>query len=395
MTYTLLFDLDDTLLETNMDAFIPAYSKALAEALAEQVSPELMIPALMGGTRAMMANVDPALTLREVFDAYFYPKLNADRVNLQALIDRFYEEVFPSLASLTKPIPEAVDLVDWAFAEGHRVAIATNPFFPLRAIQHRLRWAGLPPEKYPFALISSYEAFHFTKEMVAYYPEVLAQLGWPDDPFVMIGDDVDREVKPTQAAGFPVFHVRKAGESASGIAGIPQGPLSSIRDWLVTADPSKLRLSVKTPQALISCLRSTPAALATLTSGLKAKAWSRKSKPGEWCPTEIVCLLRDVEQEVILPGVRKVLVEDNPFVPGEETDHWVEERRYAEQDGRQALTDFVAARKEVIALLANLPSEWSLHIRHAAYGSITLLEWIGFVAERDRARVQHVWKTIH
>jgi FMN phosphatase YigB (HAD superfamily) len=395
MTYTLLLDLDDTLLDTNMDAFIPAYSKALAGALAEQVSPELMIPALMGGTRAMMANVDPALTLREVFDAYFYPKLNADRVNLQALIDRFYEEVFPSLASLTKPIPEAVDLVDWAFAQGYRVAIATNPFFPLRAIQHRLRWAGLPPEKYPFALISSYEAFHFTKEMVAYYPEVLAQLGWPDDPFVMIGDDVDREVKPTQAAGFPVFHVRKPGDVASGIADIPQGPLSSIRDWLASADPSKLRLSDKTPQALIACLRSTPAALATMISSLGVEIWSRQPEPGEWRLTEIVCLLRDVEQEVILPSVRKVLAEDNPFVPGEETDHWVEERRYAEQDGRQALTDFVTARKEVITLLANLQSEWSLRIRHAAYGSITLLEWIGFVAERDRARVQHVWKTIH
>jgi len=395
MTYTLLFDLDDTLLDTNMDAFIPAYSKALSGALAEQVSPELMIPALMGGTRAMMANTDPSLTLREVFDAHFYPKLNADRVTLQALIDRFYEEVFPSLASLTKPMPGAVDLVEWAFAQGHRVAIATNPFFPLRAIQHRLRWAGLPPDKYPFALVSSYEAFHFTKETVAYYPEVMAQLGWPEDPVVMIGDDVEREVKPTQAAGFPVFLVRKPGDAASGIADIPQGPISSIRDWLASADPSMLCLSFQTPQALLACLRSTPAALATLTSGLGAEVWSRQPRPGERCLTEIVCLLRDVEREVILPRVRKVLAEDNPFMPGEETGHWVEERRYAEQDGRQALMDFITARKEVISLLANLGSEWSLRTRHATCGPITLQELIGFVAGQDRAHVQQVWKMIH
>ena len=105
------------------------------------------------------------------------------------------------------------------------MVIATNPLFPLKAIQHRLRWAGLPPEKYPFALVTSYETFHFTKETVAYYPEMLAQLGWPDDPVVMVGDDIEREVKPTRAAGLPVFWVRKPGEVSAEPAGVPQGPL--------------------------------------------------------------------------------------------------------------------------------------------------------------------------
>jgi FMN phosphatase YigB (HAD superfamily) len=126
--------------------------------------------------------------------------LNMDRDDLQPRIDRFYDEEFPKLGSLTSLIPEAVRLVKWAFEQGHRVVIATNPLFPLKAIQHRMRWAGLPPEKYPFALVTSYEIMHFTKETVAYYPEVLAQLGWPDDPAVMVGDDVEREVKPTRAA---------------------------------------------------------------------------------------------------------------------------------------------------------------------------------------------------
>jgi FMN phosphatase YigB (HAD superfamily) len=225
MPLTLLLDLDDTLLETNMDVFIPAYFQALSRALAEKVAPEVMIPALMGGTKAMMANMDPALTLREVFDAHFYPKLGLDRDLLQMEINRFYEDVFPSLGSLTKPIPEAVNLVEWAFTQGYRVVIATNPFFPLKAVQHRLRWAGLPPEKYPFALVTSYETFHFTKETVAYYPELMAQLGWPDDPVLMVGDDIEREVKPTQAAGFPVYWVRKSDEVSSEPGMVAQGRL--------------------------------------------------------------------------------------------------------------------------------------------------------------------------
>ncbi len=306
MPITLLLDLDDTLLETNMDVFIPAYFQALSTALAGIVAPEIMIPALTGGTRAMMVNTDPALTLREVFDAHFFPQLGLDRLMIQAALDHFYDEIFPTLGELTKPIPEAVRLVDWAFRQGHRVVIATNPFFPLKAIQHRLRWAGLSPEKYPFALVTSYETFHFTKETVAYYPEVLAQVGWPEDPVVMVGDDIEREVKPTRAAGFPVFWVRKSSEVSAEPGDVPQGTLESFHSWLEKTDPEKLNILFQTPQALIANLRSTPAAIATLVRSLSIDDWKRKPAPTEWCLTEILCHLRDVEVEVNLPRMHPV-----------------------------------------------------------------------------------------
>ncbi len=394
MPITLLLDLDDTLLNTNMDAFIPAYFQALSSALADLVDPEVMLPALMGGTKAMLVNKDPARTLREVFDDYFFPKLNMDRANLQVRIDQFYDEGFPRLGSLTTPIPEAVCLVDWAFEQGHRVVIATNPLFPLKAIQHRLRWAGLPPEKYPFALVTSYENMHFTKEMVAYYPEVLAQLGWPDDPALMVGDDIEREVKPTQAAGMPVFWVRNSAEGDGEQAGVPQGPCDSVRGWLEKADPEAFKVSFIKASALLATLRSTPAALATLTASLPPQIWREPPAPGDWCLTEIICHLRDVEREVNLPRIRKVLDEENPFLVGEVTDVWVKERGCAEQDGRQALADFVDARKETLGLLDDLHAEWSRTARHAIFGPSTLKELVGIVAGHDRVHIQQAWKTI-
>ncbi len=392
MPITLLLDLDDTLLDTNMDAFIPAYFKALSGALADVVSPDLMLPALVSGTKAMIANTDPARSLREVFDGYFFTQLGMDRSSLQARIDSFYEESFPALGSLTHQVPEAIRLVDWAFEQGHRVAIATNPLFPLRAIQHRLTWAGLPPEQDPFALVSSYEKFHFTKETVAYYPEVLAQLGWPDDPTVMVGDDIDREVKPTQAAGMPVFWVRK-GVAGSDYPSIPQGRLDSVRAWLEKAGPETLKLTLETPPALLATLRSTPAALLTLLSGLSQEAWYRAPAAGEWCLTEIVCHLRDVEREVNLPRLRKILSEENPFVPGMVTDVWVKERQSIKEDGPLALAGFLAARKETLLLLDGLKTEWSRPARHAIFGPTTLKEQVSIMTGHDRAHVQQVWKT--
>ncbi len=394
MPITLLLDLDDTLLNTNMDAFIPAYSQALSRALADVVSPELMLPALMQGIKAMLVNMDPALTLQEAFDAHFFPILNLDRPFLQGRIDRFYDEEFPKLGSLTTPIPEAIRLVDWAFEQGQRVVIATNPLFPLKAIQHRLRWAGLPPEKYPFALVTSYETFHFTKETVAYYPEILAQLGWPDDPAVMVGDDIEREVKPTRAAGLPVFWARKNGEVSAEPAGVPQGSLGSFRLWLEKIDPAALKVSFESSTALLANLRSTPAALATLISSLPSQAWTRPPAPGEWCLTEIVCHLRDVEREVNLPRIHKVLDEENPFLVGQVTDVWVKERRYIDQNGLQALADFTAARKEALGLLDGLGAAWSRPSRHNLFGPTTLQELVGFVAGHDRAHIQQVWKTM-
>jgi FMN phosphatase YigB (HAD superfamily) len=394
MSITLLLDLDDTLLETNTDVFIPAYFKALSAALADKVAPETMISAMTEGTKAMMVNTDPALTLKEVFDAHFFPKLGVDRLTLQPSIERFYEDVFPTLGALTNPIPEAIRLVDWAFAQGYRVVIATNPFFPLKAVHHRLRWAGLPPEKYPFALVTAYESFHFTKETVAYYPEVLAQLGWPEDPVVMVGDDIDREVKPTQAAGFPVFWVRKSDEMSMESAGVAQGSLESVRGWLEKTDPETLKISFQTPSALLANLRSTPAAISTLVSGLEKEAWKHRPALKEWCLTEILCHLRDVEREVNLPRIRKVLAEENPFVTGEAPDQWVEKRHCIEQDGRQALVDFLNARKETISLLEGLQSEWARPARHSIFGPTTLLELVDFTARHDRIHVQQIWKTI-
>lgn len=394
MTFTLLLDLDDTLLETNTATFFPAYLQALSGALGHLVPPETMLPALMSGTKRMMENLDPALTLREVFDAYFFNKLGMARDSLQATIDNFYDDVFPNLGSLTKARPEAIRLVDWAFEQGYRVAIATNPLFPLKAIHHRLRWAGLPPERYPFALVSSYERFHFTKESVAYFGEVMGQMGWPEDPVVMVGNDMDMDLRPAQQAGFPVFWVKNGDEISPEFAAIPQGRLEEFRNWLEGVDPQALQLSYNSPQALRALLRSTPAALASLTRDLSAPAWIRSPKPDEWCLTEIIGHLRDVDRDVNLPRLRKVLAEENPFIAGEVTDVWVKERQYARQDGRTSLAEFTAVRKELLALLGDLQAEWNRPARHAIFGPTNLQELVGFIAEHDRAHVKQALEAI-
>ena len=161
MTLTLLLDLDDTLLNTNMDAFIPAYFQALSRELAPHIAPEIMLRALMSGTKQMIESEDFSQTLEQVFNAVFYPQINSPYEKTSAAIENFYDHVFPTLGGVTTPKPEAKPFIDWAFSQGFRIAIATDPIFPRKATYHRLRWAGFEPEQ--FELVSSFEHFHFSK----------------------------------------------------------------------------------------------------------------------------------------------------------------------------------------------------------------------------------------
>src|ERR1700690_520012 len=124
MTLTLLLDLDDTLLETNTETFIPAYFQSLSKYLNEYVEPAIMLPALMAGTKRMLASEDPARTLQEVFETEFYPKLGIPKVELNGKIEYFYDHIFPELEAVTKRREGARELVDHAFGKGYRVVFA-------------------------------------------------------------------------------------------------------------------------------------------------------------------------------------------------------------------------------------------------------------------------------
>src|SRR5512142_1300757 len=99
MSLTLLFDLDDTLIDTNLDAFVPAYFQALGQHLSARVPPDVMFRALLTGTYLMNESDDPAHTLEEIFDSSFYTELKTPKEELAEIINDFYDNVFPTLES--------------------------------------------------------------------------------------------------------------------------------------------------------------------------------------------------------------------------------------------------------------------------------------------------------
>ena len=393
MTLTLLLDLDDTLLETNMGAFIPAYFQALSQSLAEYVPSEKMLPALMKGTELMLASEDPSQTLQEVFETYFYPKLGVPKEEVNHVIEQFYDDVFPTIGSVTRKHEGAVELVDWAFSKGFRIAIATDPIFPRKAVYHRIRWAGLDPER--FELVSSFETFHFTKSHSAYFAEVLGQLGWPTEPVLMVGNDVERDLKPAQSLGLKTYHVHEESASESGPEAAGNGKLSDLRSWLEAADPESLELSIQNPAAILSVMASTPAVLQSLVASVPDKAWPRKPIADEWALVEVICHFRDTEREIHQMQINTLLEENEPFIPRPDSTVWAKERNYLKEDGRKATQDFISARMETLAKLKGLgDAVWKQKARHAIFGPTHFQEVIGFMADHDRMHIQQAWNIL-
>jgi FMN phosphatase YigB (HAD superfamily) len=387
MNLTLLLDLDDTLLKSNIEAFIPAYFQALAKELTPHVAPEVMSRALMAGTRQMMKNDDFSRTLEDVFAAEFYPQLGVSKKELEPVIDRFYDNIFPTLSGLTTTNPQARPFIEWAFSQGHRVVIATDPLFPRKATYHRIRWAGFDPEQ--FELVSTFEHFHFTKTHPAYYAEMLGRLGWPDAPVIMVGNDMVRDIVPAKMLGLATWHIVDGPASQSGPEADFNGDLQDLRRMLESTDLEKLIPSFKSKESVLGILLSTPAVMKSLVAGLGDAELAKRSKPDEWNLAELFCHMRDTEREIHHIQIRLMMEQSEPFIPRPDTGVWASQRDYLHESGLSALSGFVSSRQETMKLLKEITeADWARKARHAIFGPTNFLEVISFMADHDRLHIQ-------
>lgn len=198
-----LFDLDGTLLDVDVREFLPRYFRALDEAVSPSFPRVDLVPAVLAATGAMQ-RPHPGLTNREVFYRDFELKTGIDLEEEWPVFERFYREVFPTLGAPYKPMPGARGAVLAARAAGWRVAIATQPIFPLVAIEHRLRWAGLGDLE--FDLVTTYEVMEACKPQPAFFLQVCATIGCAPGDCVMVGDDAEADMA-AGAVGIETFYV--------------------------------------------------------------------------------------------------------------------------------------------------------------------------------------------
>jgi FMN phosphatase YigB (HAD superfamily) len=216
-----LFDLDGTLLDIDIDGFLGDYFGALgpvvADVLDDGVDPAVGLRAVMESTSAMVAP-HAGRTNRDVFNERFHELTGVD-LDLEEFalpFERFYAEVFPTLRNSIGPREGAREVVQAALALGLKVAIATNPIFPMSAIRERMRWATV--DDLAVHTVTSYEMMHATKPLPAYFLETAGLIGVEASTCLMVGDDRVLDMGAADV-GMKTFYVGRAPLPASDYAG--------------------------------------------------------------------------------------------------------------------------------------------------------------------------------
>ncbi len=393
MTITVLLDLDDTLLGNVTDQFIPRYTQALSNYF--NFAPvNIVNKSLANAINAMLLNDSAGVTLEQAFDRSFYPSIGVLKPDVASTVTRFYSEEYPKLQKYVTHQPQAVELVDELVNLGYDIVIATNPLFPQTATEQRLAWAGLAVEKYDFKIVSTYENFHFSKPNPAYYIELLAQMGWMEQPVVMVGNSLENDIKPCEQLGIPAFWINDNGsDSDPSLRSVAHGDLTQSLAWI--------KQQAKTPYhpwhtltVDINTLLTTPAALQTITKNINLSDWHKRIAANEWSLAEIVCHLLESDINVNLERIQQVVNEENPFLnklhSGENFSALINN-----QDPVQLMSAFLGVRERLTSILKNFkPGEWKKSARHSIFGPTNLQELVDFAATHDRVHVRQILKTL-
>ncbi|MFZ5643773.1 MAG: HAD family hydrolase [Bacillota bacterium] len=192
MLKAVLFDLDGTLLQVNTGEFMAEYLKEISATVAPVIDPARFTLALMASSSAMIANRGPGATNSEVFWADFNSRLKDCIGKVKPLVEEFYEKRFKTLSRVARPVIYSRQAVQSAVGRGLRIALATQPVFPLSAIRERMSWAGV--EDLPWDFIGNYEEMHFCKPSQDYYREIAGRLGLKPEECIMVGNDVEEDL---------------------------------------------------------------------------------------------------------------------------------------------------------------------------------------------------------
>ena len=201
-TKCVLFDMDGTLLPMDAETFARTYFKLLTKKmLPHGYEPDDIISGINAGITAMQSNGGSRSNADVFWEAFV--KATGERVLAdKPLFDEFYAVEFQRISASCGYTPRAKETVELCRELGYRVVIATEPIFPLSAMESRLRWAGVDPASVEF--ITSYETSGYCKPEPGYFREVANRLGVACEECAMVGNDVGEDM-PAGELGMKTF----------------------------------------------------------------------------------------------------------------------------------------------------------------------------------------------
>lgn len=199
MIRAVLFDLDDTLLDLNLTAFLARYMTGASKLLAE-VGRMPTAKVMAAYAKAFLA-VDAdgrqdSLTNEQLFNQTFEAAcgIPLDDPAIAELIHYFEHDIVPTYDKgivRARPQEGGREAVNAVWNLGLVCALATNPTFSLTCDKTRMAWANVYEDD--FALISTWSNSTRVKPDARYYQEFVDMLGLQLDECLMVGNDTRRD----------------------------------------------------------------------------------------------------------------------------------------------------------------------------------------------------------
>jgi FMN phosphatase YigB (HAD superfamily) len=180
------FDLDNTLVLFDENAFYARYFPRISKAFAELFSPDEFREKLIRATLALRRK-DGSLSNAEFFMNRFAEGLDADKTLLWKRFLTFYATEYDKIPVDYRVAPGAQSVVEGALRRGLKVVVASNPIFPESVQRKRVAWAGL--EQIRFSLVTHIENMSYVKPRTEYYAQICRKIGEAPEACLMVGND--------------------------------------------------------------------------------------------------------------------------------------------------------------------------------------------------------------
>lgn len=193
----IFFDLDGTLLQVDMNRFIPAYVEGLAEVCADLAEPRRFTDVVLQATSALLRSERGDCSNQQLFHSAIERHLAISTDLFNQRLQRYCSDQLPALAPLITPHRLAPRILRGCFERGLKVVIATNPVFPRPLVEARLDWGAMG--EFTFDLVTSYENSRFCKPNPGYFEDILQTLGLAPEHCLMVGNDTIHDLSARKA----------------------------------------------------------------------------------------------------------------------------------------------------------------------------------------------------
>lgn len=152
-----------------------------------------------------------------------------------------------------------------------------------------------------------------------------------------------------------------------------------------------LRLGRDERKAVMDGLEAMPAFLAERFAALSADEAARPGPDGGFSPVEQCWHLADLEREGFAARIRRLLDEEDPFLPDFDGARLARERQYRSRSLPEGLASFRSGREANLAVLRSVEREqWMRAGTQEGVGRVALCDLPSMMAEHDEAHRQEI-----